>query len=352
MPETPSSPSETTAKQHPVDAAPDEPPGRLLARLFAVPLLIVVMIVGCSVIVVLLFGWISTAQQESIDVLVTEIEGGSGEKVLGVGMLPRDREVWQAAMELARRLDAPDPQDLPDNKKPEIAGRLAAVLERSRAAEQAQMGQELQQFLLTALGKLGQPASTDVLISFAMAEGQPVNVRVHALGGLVRMRHVEAARRRVIELAPLLDAPSADLRLAAVGAIGSLATPGDAQAIDLLADAYRRDDRDVAWNAALFLAKLGSPIAVPQLRDMLSRAYWEQIQTDVPNDPTRKLPLVPERIDHYLKLAIDAAAALGAPELQPAVRDLADDPSFSVRDHAAKAMKGWPAAKRDGETER
>ena len=53
------------------DLPPDETPApdvnepmtpRLMARLFIVPLIIVAMIIGSSVLVVLLFGWISTSQ--------------------------------------------------------------------------------------------------------------------------------------------------------------------------------------------------------------------------------------------------------------------------------------------------
>jgi HEAT repeat protein len=315
---------------------------RLMGRLFVVPLLIVLMIVGSSVLVVLLFGWISTSQQESVDKLVARIEAGSGDKVFGVALLPRDKEVWQAAMELARRLDADHPQSVPVPQRAEIARRLGTILEQARGAEQHEIGREMQQFLLTALGNLGQAGTIDVLEKYATDQKQPVSVRRHAIGALVLMRGEPAARESIPALIPLMDSPEPVLRIAATVAVGALAPPHDPVAIAALTRAYRSSDREVAWNAALALARLGSDAALPLLQDMLTRRHWETQKVEIPGaarpgEPERRLS--PAQVESYLLLSIDAAAALGDPKLKPHIHKLQDDPSLQVRDRARKALQ-------------
>ncbi|MCE7927094.1 MAG: hypothetical protein DYG91_01140, partial [Chloroflexi bacterium CFX7] len=76
----------------------------LLARLFGVPLLIVVMIIGSAVLVVLLFGSITTEQDRSVGELLGVMEREPVGKVFDLAMMPQDKEIWQAAKELAARL--------------------------------------------------------------------------------------------------------------------------------------------------------------------------------------------------------------------------------------------------------
>lgn len=321
--------------------------GRLLARLFVVPLLIVIMIVGSSVMVVLLFGWITTSQQLPIPRLVEQIEAGAGEKVFSVALLPRDKEVWQAAMELANRLRADGADAIPPEQRADIARRLGAILERHRPVEQTEMGQEMQQFMLTALGQIGEPASAPILAAYAADERQPTRVRQHAVSALVLMRDVPAARELYPQLVPLLESSEAALRISGTVAIGALAERGDPEAIAILGRAYRSGDREVMWNAALALARLGSSVALPTLRDMLTRQYWESQRVDLPQrSPNQEAQrgLTPVQVDGYLMVAIDAARQLGDPALRPAIEQLAGDRSPQVSTHARTALRQWEAA--------
>ncbi len=324
---------------------------RLMGRLFIVPLLIVAMIVGSSVLVVLLFGWITTSQQESVEKLVTRIEAGSGQKVFGVALLPRDKEVWQAAMELARRLEPGHPQAVPADQRPQLARRLEAILEQTRGGEQHGIGREMQQFLLTALGNLGQAGSVRVLVQYATDQKQPPAVRRHAIGALVLMRGEPEARDAAAALIPLMEDPDPVLRIASTVAVGALASPADRAAIDALTRAYRTNDREVGWNAALALARLGSTVPVPLLKDMLTRRYWESQKVEIPGaarpgEPERRL--APAQVESYLLLTIDAVVALADPQVRPNLQRLEDDPSLQVRDRAHKALQNWPASRPAG----
>lgn len=335
----------------PASAPPagDEPmTPRLMARLFVVPLLIVVMIVFSSAAVVLLFGWISESQEQSVEVLVERIKSGVGNLVLGVAMLPEDREVWQAASDLARRLQSDDPRDLPVEKRPVVAAQLADVLVKTRGVRQTPMGQEMQRFILTALGRLAEAGQVGLITDYATDDNVPTDVRKHAVGVLIESRTRNEAMTRATRdawprLAPLIDSPEVVLRIHAVMAVGALAEAGDAGAIGLLTRAYHGNNREVVWNATLALARLHSPVCIPQLLDMLSRAEWEKVRVEVPERPGQEGPkLPPARVDEYLKVSIDAARMLGDERLREAVHKLTADSSLQVKDHARRALEKWP----------
>lgn len=319
---------------------------KLLARLFVVPLLIVIMIVGCSLTVWLLFGWISGSRTESLEKLVARIEAGTGEKVLDAALLPKDREVWQAAMELAQRLQSGEAQKLSEEERAALAKRLAATLERRAKDRGGEMAQDMQRFLLTAVGRLGMSEGVPVAVTYSNDNQQPLDVRRDAVAALMVMKQVPEARHAWPEIAGLLDDREPVLRICATLAIGTLADPGDEQAIKALRRAYLSDDREVQWNAALALARLGDGSAVSLLKEMLTRTYWESVPVAIKagDTPDASRRLTPVQVDGYLMVAMDAAQTLGGTELRERVAALTQDSSGQVRDHAGKALAAWPAA--------
>ena len=90
--------------------SPPEKPGRsgtdefLLGRLFVMPLIIVCVVVFCVVVVILSFGAITNAKERPLTELLAKLEAPSPEGPAGPMMLPREKELWQAAQELALRL--------------------------------------------------------------------------------------------------------------------------------------------------------------------------------------------------------------------------------------------------------
>ena len=61
-------------------------PGLQLGRLFAVPMVIVLVIVGCAVVVVLAFGAIVSFKEVPVGDLLAKLESASGERSAGVLM--------------------------------------------------------------------------------------------------------------------------------------------------------------------------------------------------------------------------------------------------------------------------
>ncbi|MEP0842471.1 MAG: HEAT repeat domain-containing protein [Phycisphaerae bacterium] len=328
------------------DASAEPMTPRLMARLFVVPLLIVVMIVGCSLAVWLLFGFISGEREEGLDRLLARIEAGSGEKVLDVALMPKDREVWQAAMELARRLEGREGQRLSVDQRVALGARILAILEKKSHDRAGETGAEMLRFLLSAAARLGEPATVPVAVAYATDDQQPLALRRDALAALMVMKDLPAARRAWPQVAGLLEAADPVLRLYATLAVGALAEEGDEPALKALRRAFHSDDREVQWNAALALARLKDSAAVPLLTDMLSRAYWEAVvvKPEPGEKPTAARGLTAVQVDEYLVVTMDAARALGLPVLRERVAELSQDRSARVKDHAGKTLRGWPAA--------
>src|SRR5689334_7334772 len=80
----------------------------LLARLCVVPAILVSMLVVGLMTVVILFGWPGIGQRPAVTELLTSMEQQGGERQLGVALLPRDKDIWLAAQELAERLKSRD----------------------------------------------------------------------------------------------------------------------------------------------------------------------------------------------------------------------------------------------------
>ena len=143
--EEPASPShsagpaqEIDSSASPVPAPPDSiDPGSpelealtmpTIGRLFAVPLVIICVIVGGAVVVVLAFGSLTSERSRSIDSLLTSLEQSTGEPVLGL-LVTREKELWQTAMELGSRLKKKD-SELTPQELDEVVARLGVLVEK------------------------------------------------------------------------------------------------------------------------------------------------------------------------------------------------------------------------------
>ncbi|MCH7527834.1 MAG: hypothetical protein IID39_10390, partial [Planctomycetes bacterium] len=136
----------------------------LMARLFGVPLLIISVILGCAVVVVLLFGSITGEQERSIDSLLTTLEASSGEKTAGV-LLPREKELWQVARELALRLGKKE-NELTSDELAEVVKRLSALLlrESARSEQLSPMGRKKMNYVMTALARTESAKAVEPLL--------------------------------------------------------------------------------------------------------------------------------------------------------------------------------------------
>lgn len=317
------------------DAEPMTP--RLMARLFMVPALIVCLLLAVAVVVVL-FGSTSSDKPASIEELLARLEADTGERTLNYMLMPKAKEAWQAAQELARRFETPEkflsPPEIESTSK-----RLADILSKYPPGRNVdEPGPAQQYFVMMALARLGSPTAVAPLA--ALLKDENWWTRRTALESLAAMRTVPEAKRSLSNIAPLLDDPQAAVRIVACAAVAALAEPGDAAAIGWLKRQLDAD-AEVQWNAATALARLGSPAGKLVLLNMLNRSYWEKMQLQYMDAGTLVRRQYSEaEVANHLVSAIEAAAFIQDSELSASIAALADDRALAVREAVRRSRPG------------
>lgn len=330
----------------------------LLGRFFVVPLVIIGAIVGGAVLVVVLFGGTSAPDDRSLDELLTALETNSGERSMGI-LLPREKELWQTALELSVRLKAKDKEKLTSEQLQTAATRLSAMVKAdlanldristsgSEAARQRDIRSNRLEFMVHALGRTEQPIAVETLIDIVRQRRKPCALA--AMQELADLHKLPAAHAAVEPITSLLREPGdPESRLVACTALSVLATPADREAIDALTAARLADDGEVAWSAGLALARLGSSAGKTTLLDLLDRSFLsagDRYHTTDSSGAEHRYPMPPARIDQVMIAAVDAGTHLSDPDLWAAIGRLQSDPSPAVRAKAQDAMKGRDPAR-------
>ncbi len=331
-------------------ATPDLPPIEpmsmpLLGRLFAVPFIIVSVIVGGAVVVVLLFGSLTSTKDVSVAELLTTIESSPGHAQLGTALLPKEKGVWQAAMELSLRIRR---DELTEEELDEVSRRVVELIRRDLADYEAavQSGQDRNKdlaahwdrlrWLLSALAQTGRPAALPVLIEVVASGRDPY--RGAAMEQLALLKAPEGIEPII---ASFSQNPTPESLMIGCAALSLIAEPGDQRAIQALDDVRRRHEGDVAWNAALALARLGSPAGKLTLLDLLDREFWtsgDRYQVRDKDGNVHASPMSEQRVEDYLLEAIAAAARLDDGDLWESIERLKSDSSLKVRRVAGEAL--------------
>ena len=345
-----------TAPQTPLEGEPISL--SLLGRLFGVPLIIIGVTVGGAIIVVALFGAPSAPEGRSIDEVLLALEASTGERSAAV-LLPREKELWQAALELTLRLDKKD-SELDADELKTVVERLRRLVRdglanvdriieqadagnRQRALRSARLG-----FLIRALGKTGDAGAIADLVEIA-GHAHDVYRRV-AIQQLGDMHETPEARKAVSAIVSTLtdgEPRSDETKLVACTALSVLADRGDASATAALKSTLRLSGGgEVEWSAALALARLGSSAGKSVLVDLLDRSFWEADGRYVTEDGKGnklRYSMPAHRVDINLIAAMDAAANLADKDLWDAIDRLKSDPSVAVRGKALARLKDRPA---------
>lgn len=330
----------------------------LMGKLFGVPLLIIGTIVGGAVLVVVLFGGPAAPQQRSIDSILQTLEAGSGEKSLGV-LLPREKELWQMALELAKRLEKKE-SELTLEEIQAVAGRIGAMvvadLDRvdylattgSERATQQDVRSRRLEFLIHALGRTGSEDAVEPLVRVVETGREPfASAAMRQLGEMKGVANISQAVVPIVKLLTGSNRP--ETRMVACTALAALDVRGNEVALAALRTALRTGENEVSWSAAIALAYLGDASATSVLLDLLDRSFWEtgeryEVRDDAGN--VRRYRMPPQRVNDLLIAAIDASAKLNEPDLWAAIERLKSDPFPAVRAAAMKALNrraGVPA---------
>ena len=318
----------------------------LMGRLFVVPALVVCVLLGVAVVVVL-FGSSSIEKPETMQDLLSRIEVDTGDKAGGMLLFPAAKETWQAAQELARRLEQKEKYLAPEDVEP-LARRIITILDESRQAGGEGQGSRDQErgharklFLLTALGRLETPSAVEPLAGFL--EDSDAKTRQFALRALADMASVPEARKAVGKVYPLLNDPDPAVQIVASLVVAALADRGDPIAIRGVAEKLESDP-EIRWNAAMALARLGSKRGKLVLMNMLDRPFWEGRGGELDYEETGgtriRRRLTEAEIEARLCAGIKSAAFLDDLDLRDLIVKLSrDDKSHVVREAARAALE-------------
>lgn len=286
-----------SATRNPLVAAP-----ALAVQFFLIPL----AVVGVTVLVYAGFRAL-LADDRTPQEYLTEIRTGGANRR------------WPAAYELSRLMADPAVR---------AQGDLAPALVEAFVASAADEPR-VRRYLALAIGRLEAPLPEAAVAALTAALDDPDDETkitvIWALGS-------SADPGVVPRLTPLYASSDAGVRKMVVYALGAL--PGDTQ-LATLQTALSDDTADVRWNAAVGLARHGSPGGIPVIREMLDRRFLEQTVTRDARQYDDEDPVADVMIS-----GVRAAAALKDTGLRASVEALSrEDRSMKVRQAALEALR-------------
>jgi HEAT repeat protein len=286
-----------TATRNPLTAVP-----AVAAQFFLIPLA-VVAVMG---LVYVGFRSLLADNRSAADYLAEIRSGGTNRR-------------WPAAYELSRLMS--DPKVRADQA---LAPALVKAFEESKDGDP-----RVRRYLAMAIGRLDPPLPPQAVADLSQAlKDSDSEARISAIWALGSSGDASV----VATLQPLYESDDPGIRKMVVYALGAL--PGDSQ-LATLRTALDDSTADVRWNAAVALARHGNRDCLPVLRQMIDRAYVEQVvKRDVRPDEDR------DPIADVMISGLRAVASLKEPSVRPSVTALSQqDKSLKVRQAALEALK-------------
>jgi HEAT repeat protein len=286
---------QSTSNKSPEEPAEDISFGSTVLQFFLIPAVVVLACVGLF----LFFGWLVAEEKSSLDHLRDIKSGGTTRR-------------WQAAFELAKQLNNIDRQDQED-----IDRLVPEMIDTFREADRDDP--RVRRYLALALGHVGDPQAVPVLLE-ALSDDDP-ETRIYAIWALGSL----GDERAVEPLVELVQHDDPGIRKMAVYGLGSL---GAEEARNTLQAALGDYEMDVAWNAAIALAKLGDDSGRDRIFQMLDREFLSSV-ADMTED---------QRSGAMMN-AMKGAVLLGDPSFRPSFIEISEqDPNLKVRQAAFEAL--------------
>ena len=293
-------------------------PLRLLTGFFLVPVIIVLIGIGCF----LVYSAISQNEKSPADLLEV-ISSSSGVN-----------KPWQAAFELSRRLSE-------GPTEPAFVKKLVATFEKSKGGDP-----RIRCFLALAMANVKDEKVLENL-RFALSD-ESSEVRIHAIIAL----GLYGEKNAVADLIPFLDSEDGGEVKSAICSLGMLQSD---EAADRLKEFLDDESDEVRWNAAVALANLGEQGAAPVLMKMIDRNYLAEFKATTPvsirSQETafgwwgRTWPFgnpIPgfndAQQERVIQHGLSGLSKLKAAEAVPAIRKLLEDENDNVRWYAALSL--------------
>jgi HEAT repeat protein len=279
-----------------IDSQPAVPNSgrKLFYGLFVFPLLIAVGMAVLLCTVVLL-----TRESETPESLITAIKTGS----------PSKR--WQKAFELSNEL----------NRDPAMI-RSSAVMKEVIHILKDRSGYDARtrSYMAIALSRFEGEEAAPALHETLRAETEE-EVLLYLLWALGQ----KAYRPARPDIETYLASPKEDLKKMAAYVLGAL---GETESVTALLPLVDDESRDVRWNAALALARLGSDAGHAELLKMIDRPTL--VQTGIPAD----------KADEVMINAVKGLGLLKRGDAMPILEELSrSDPSLKVRQAALEVLQ-------------
>ena len=286
---------ETTNRKSTEEPSNDISFGNSVLQFFLIPALVVFACVGLF----LFFGWLVAEEKSSLDHLRDIKSGGATRR-------------WQAAFELAKQLNNIDRKDRKD-----IDRLVPEMVDTFREAERDDP--RVRRYLALALGHLGDRQAVPVLLE-ALSDDDP-ETRIYAIWALGFL----GDERAVEPLLELAQADDAGIRKMAVYSLGTL---GALEARPTLQAALSDYQMDVAWNAAIALAKLGDDSGRDRIFQMLDREFLGSV-----------VDMTDEQRSEAMMNAMKGAVLLADASFRPSLAAISEqDPNLKVRQAAYEAL--------------
>lgn len=280
-----------------VNSEPIKDSGRkLFYGLFVFPLLIAVGMAVLLCTVVLL-----TRETETPESLITAIKTGS----------PSKR--WQKAFELSNELNRTRGMI----REAGVFKEVVHILNH-----RTEYDPKTRSYMAVALSRFDLEESVPALRAALQAEEDP-EVQLHLMWAL----GTKGAKEAVDQILPYLKSEREDLRKIAVYVLGVL---GDPRTVAPVSSLLEDVSKDVRWNAALSLARLGSDAGYDVLVKMLDRpslASYDRLQES--------------EIETIMTNAIKGLALIKRSDSYTLLANISNtDKSLKVRQAAIEALKG------------
>src|SRR5262249_45766077 len=191
----------------------------------------------------------------------------------------------------------------------------------------------VRRYLALSLGETRDPRGvTTLLDALNDPDTQTVIYAAWSLGSI-------GDGRAASGLIPLLDHPDPGLRKMAAYALGAADGP---EATDPLRALIHDPVEDVAWNAALSLARRGDRTGLPLIQRLLDRSYLDGVRRE--DEFGRPRGLTEDQKEETIRSALRSVVRLGDTEHLDLLRALRDsDPNLRVRQAAFEALAALQA---------
>ena len=267
----------------------------LFYSFFLIPFMIAVF----GAVFFLLFKFV-TYETNDVEELLNQVKIGSASKR------------WQSAFELAKVLNNPDRDPLPDSFKDQ----LVSAYERSIHDDAL-----VRSYLAMAMG-----ATQDTIFGDALLDGlkdESIETRIAAIQALGMIQYKPAVNS-INTLIKTADSESE--RLSATISLGMI---GDISAVPFLIQLLEDEQANIRWDAAIALAKMGNSEGAYIIEGLLDREYLNKFSEIDPVEQKR-----------VLMIAIKTASILFDKRFEDNLISLSkNDKDLSIRDAAIKALE-------------